>query len=104
MGINDARQSINTAGKIVKMHELVIILMRRRKFFFLDFTLLDRCFLVQSRKNNSENLTIFMGEFITKNFKKNKKKLSFLSFFFSDCTLKHLSTSRKSKKNVFDAS
>ena len=95
MGINDARQSINTAGKIVKMHELVIIVMWRRNFF-LDFMLVDRCFLVQSRKNNSENLTIFMGEFITKNFKKNKKKLSFLSFFFSDCTLKHLSTSIKS--------
>ena len=29
--------------------------------------------MVQSKKNNSENLTIFRGEFKTKNFKKIRK-------------------------------
>ena len=55
--------------------------MRSRKYFLKTSCLWIDVLRVQSRKNNSENLTLFSGVFKTENLKKNKKKLSFLSFF-----------------------
>ena len=70
--------------KVLKRHELIIILMQRRKHIFWSLCCWIDALRVQSRKNNSENLNIFRGAFKTKNF----KKIKFSEFFFSDFTPK----------------
>ena len=77
--------------------------MRSRKHFWGTLCLWIDVLRVQSRKNNSENLTIFRGEFKTENFKKIRKN-QVSEFFFSDFPQKHPSPSIRPKKKVFDAS
>ena len=78
--------------KVLKRQELIIIAL------WIDVL------RVQSRKNNSENLTIFRGKFKSENFKKISKKLSFLSFFFLRFYLKNIPHPALGPKKAFDAS
>ena len=74
----DSRKCIQTlsghsSGCMGMTHELIIIVMRSRKHFSGTLCSWIYVLRVQSRKNNSENLTIFRGEFKTENFKKIRK-------------------------------
>ena len=59
-----------TPEKVLMRYELIIIVTRCRALCWVD-----GCFGMQSRKNNSENLTRLRGGFKTKNFKKIRKNV-----------------------------
>ena len=71
--INTARIRINTARKSLKEARINSNSHAESKNFLGTLCLWIGVLRVQSRKNNSENLTIFRGEFKTENFKKIRK-------------------------------
>ena len=94
-----------TIEKVLKRHELIKIVTRRRKLF-LDLMLVPPAWWIDvlrvpSRKNNSEKLARFRDGFKSENLKKNKKNEGFFFRFY----LKNTPNQHKinNKKEVFDA-